>query len=213
MGRSKKSFKKRSLLPCSHKKFGTIDKELEKHTEKMNHLENQISELNAKIEDMKKSGMTGLNVNGGENTSSPGGSVVSAKEKERKRSIIVTGIPEYGRSEREAWYWDQSCMSKILNYLEIGAPPVSFYRLGKNAERSRMMKVVFATSFDQKAVLARAPRLKYFPSGQVKVFVRPSLTKEQRVEYSKAQRDKFLSRSRVNSFPPPTNSNVTQNLT
>ncbi|CAP33769.1 Protein CBG15451 [Caenorhabditis briggsae] len=148
-------------------KFGTIDKELEKHTEKMNHLENQISELNAKIEDMKKSGMTGLNVNGGENTSSPGGSVVSAKEKERKRSIIVTGIPEYGRSEREAWYWDQSCMSKILNYLEIGAPPVSFYRLGKNAERSRMMKVVFATSFDQKAVLARAPRLKYFPSGQI----------------------------------------------
>ncbi|CAR99414.1 Protein CBG25903 [Caenorhabditis briggsae] len=67
--------------------------------EKMNHLENQISELNAKIEDMKKNGMTGLNVNGGENTYSPGGSVVSAEEKERKRSIIVTGIPEYGRSE------------------------------------------------------------------------------------------------------------------
>ncbi|CAO4377909.1 unnamed protein product [Caenorhabditis nigoni] len=195
------------VLESYDKKFENIDHELVAHKDKIQMLENQILELNSKLEDIKKN-ISKMDVKGGEESSSPGGGVESAEEKERKRSIIVTGIPEYGRSEREAWYWDQSCMSKILNFLDIGGPPVSMYRLRKRVGRNRMMKVVFATSFDQKTVLARAPKLKNFPSGPVKVFIRPSLTKEQRVEYSKAQRDKFLSRSRVNSFPPPTNSNV-----
>ena len=69
--------------------------------------------------------------------------------------------------------------------------PISTYRMGKpNNSYDRLLKVVFPSSFFANLTLRRAPRLRNFPfkSG---VFIRPSLSKEER-DRLRARRDERL---------------------
>uniref|UniRef100_A0A8R1EPL7 FERM domain-containing protein n=1 Tax=Caenorhabditis japonica TaxID=281687 RepID=A0A8R1EPL7_CAEJA len=119
----------------------------------------------------------------------------SASELERKRSVVISGIPE-GRhgSEIENWKWDHICYNKVMNHLNVGTTPVTMYRLGRpNSHRPRLLKVVYGSSATQLAVLKRAPFLRSFPSGQLPVYIRRSMTRE--------ERDKIKSELVPKTFP------------
>uniref|UniRef100_A0A8R1IVY8 Uncharacterized protein n=2 Tax=Caenorhabditis japonica TaxID=281687 RepID=A0A8R1IVY8_CAEJA len=118
----------------------------------------------------------------GVKSTSPTPLLESASELERKRSVVISGIPE-GRhgSEIENWKWDYICYNKVMNHLNVGTPPVTMYRLGRpNPHRPRLLKVVYGSSATQLAVLKRAPFLRSFPSGQLPVYIRRSMTREER---------------------------------
>ncbi|KAK6051837.1 hypothetical protein COOONC_10658, partial [Cooperia oncophora] len=70
---------------------------------------------------------------------------------------------------------------KLFCFLDIECMPVTCYRMGRPRHGvPRLLKIVLPTRKFQSLLLKRAPRLRFFP---VKgVFVRPSLTWEERVQ-------------------------------
>ncbi|KAF1762967.1 hypothetical protein GCK72_011232 [Caenorhabditis remanei] len=173
-----------------------LERELEERHRKLKTLEDEIKILDEKVKllsEGKYPGESGMN--GGSNMGVSVGGLGSQKksedpgEMERRRSVVVAGVPEYGGNDRMRWAWDNHCIGKVFHFLDIGAPPVSIYRLGKAVPgRSRLLKVVLTRSWDQQTLLARASRLRYFPCGSTPVYVRPSLTKSQREELRNKQK-------------------------
>lgn len=102
------------------------------------------------------------------------------EEKERQRSVVISGIPESKdpKSTERALH-DLDFVKSILNHLEIECIPQITYRLGKpQADRPRLVKVLLPNTFYKSLILRRAPRLRSFSSKGV--YIRPSLTKEER---------------------------------
>ncbi|KAK6018564.1 hypothetical protein OSTOST_15843, partial [Ostertagia ostertagi] len=97
-----------------------------------------------------------------------------------KRSIVVAGVPESqlpGSADRVRH--DLHCVSTLLNFLDVECLPCHVFRMGvKSSSQPRLLKVVLPSGRFQRQVIKRAPRLRFFPHGRV--FVRPSLTKEER---------------------------------
>lgn len=100
---------------------------------------------------------------------------------ERKRSIVLSNIPESSaQSPSERVGHDIACVNQILDFLNIECNPMTVYRMGKlDARRPRLMKVVLPASRFQMEAVRRAPRLRFSPSHRG-VYLRPSLTKEER---------------------------------
>ncbi|EGT44190.1 hypothetical protein CAEBREN_20012 [Caenorhabditis brenneri] len=120
-----------------------LEKEVEMLNDKLKKVEGELAEYDKKISELNNYIKQGQ-------LSQPG-SPTTAEEMERKRSIVIINIPEVGNSSREKWSWDNQCLSKVLHFLDIASPPVSFYRLGRpDGNRPRLMKVVFPRSLDQK---------------------------------------------------------------
>lgn len=102
------------------------------------------------------------------------------EKKERQRSIVISGIPESKdpKSTDRAAH-DLDFVKNILNHLEIECIPQVTYRLGKpQVDRPRLLKVLLPNTFYQSLILRRASRLRSFSSRGV--YIRPSLTKEER---------------------------------
>ena len=110
----------------------------------------------------------------------------SPEEKERKRSLVVIGLPE-STSEKpsERVKSDHDSITTMLDTLDVGAKPVAIYRMGRidNSRKGpRLIKVAMPTSFYQRQTLGalktKRQQLRNVPNFQ-RVLVRPSLTPEQ----------------------------------
>lgn len=105
-----------------------------------------------------------------------------AEEKERLRSIVVSGIVENEAKPSERRQADRQVVDDILDAVNVDADAVAVYRMGeKKPNKPRLLKVVFGNSGQQRSVLKAAKQLKQ-NSAFSGVFIRPSLTKEQRKE-------------------------------
>lgn len=101
-------------------------------------------------------------------------------EKERLRSVVISGITESidSRSTERAIH-DFNSVRNVLDHLNVECVPQLTYRLGKPQEgRPRLLKVVLPNTFYQSLVLRRASWLRSFSCRGV--YIRPSLTKEER---------------------------------
>lgn len=104
------------------------------------------------------------------------------EEKERKRSFVIAGLDEApdNLSAREQFKNDREVVGKVLDELNVGSDALAVYRMGRpDKTKKRLIKVVMPTSFFQTAALRNAKLLKQSVSFS-KLFIRPSLTKEQR---------------------------------
>ncbi|KAH7718668.1 hypothetical protein AAVH_13896 [Aphelenchoides avenae] len=125
---------------------------------------------------------------------------------ERQRSIVISGLPE-ARPGSLSVVRDAHEKNSVFGLIDLCKPPplpagepaeppdhrpppqqqpapevciVAAYRMGKPShERPRLLKVVFATRSMQRAVLSASRHLRN-DSQYAEVYVRPSLTKEQR---------------------------------
>ncbi|KAH7711587.1 hypothetical protein AAVH_21105 [Aphelenchoides avenae] len=144
-----------------------------------------------------------------QNANSPAASdsAPSAQELERQRSIVISGLPE-ARPDSLSVVRDAHEKNSVFALIDLCKPPplptgeppaepadqrpppqpqpppevciVAAYRMGKPShERPRLLKVVFATRSMQRAVLSASRHLRNDPQ-YAEVYVRPSLTKEQR---------------------------------
>ncbi|EYC23108.1 hypothetical protein Y032_0016g3126 [Ancylostoma ceylanicum] len=119
----------------------------------------------------------------------------SADEMERQRSVVISGLPEPEHTlrgeERMKFEWRN--IWSLLEELEFNCSPVSVFRLGiPKPDRPRLLKLVLPTSTYQQMLLRAARKLR----GSIKfqsVFVRPSLTQEERrVGYALRQQRRHL---------------------
>lgn len=112
--------------------------------------------------------------------------IVSAEEQERKRSLVVIGVPESTKpkpSERATD--DKNTITELLDELGVEATPTSTYRLGKpdpNRRGPRLIKVVLPASVYQHIALGgwkrHRTRLRTTPLWS-RTIVRPSLSPQQ----------------------------------
>lgn len=104
------------------------------------------------------------------------------EDAELRRSIVLLHVPESSSSvasERVAH--DHAYVVELLNFLNVECSPVSVYRMGRFAQnKPRLIKVVLPASKFQRLAVRRAPRLR-FSTTQKGVYLRPSLTWEERV--------------------------------
>ena len=103
----------------------------------------------------------------------------SAEEKERKRSVVVAGLKESEGAPSSRAESDKKQITNLLDEIDVEGTIVSCYRLGQKKEgRHRLLKVVLATTSQQRNLISNARKLKtstQFP----RTFVRPSLTPDQ----------------------------------
>lgn len=107
----------------------------------------------------------------------------SADDKERKRSIVIHGLPESTAAKASLKAKeDHESISTLLDEIDADAVPTSIYRLPGNtndSNRPRLLKVVLSTSAQQREVLKNAKKLKN--SERFKgTWLRPSMTYEER---------------------------------
>jgi hypothetical protein len=128
----------------------------------------------------------------------------SAHELERQRSIVISGLPEAPPNALSVMR-DAHEKNSVFSLIDLCKPPppppdgdpreqrqppqqqpapevcvVAAYRMGQQSNgRPRLLKVVFATRSMQRAVLSASRHLRSDPQ-YAEVYVRPSLTKEQR---------------------------------
>ncbi|CAK5071877.1 unnamed protein product [Meloidogyne enterolobii] len=135
----------------------------------------------------------------------------SASELERRRSIVLIGLPESKSttpSIRVAE--DKAAAEGVLNWLGVEAPFVS-YRMGKFDPTNRglrLVKIIFAASQFQRISLAEWKRRRNDMRKQEnwsRLLIRPSLTKEQ-LEADRMERAR--KRDEFKKLNP--NSNVTE---
>lgn len=103
----------------------------------------------------------------------------SLHEFERRRSVVIYGIPELSSfSATDRALHDLSHVTSILSHLDVECLPCSVYRMGKpKVNGSRLVKVVLPSSKHRDFAVKRASRLRtFFCKG---IFLRPSLSKEE----------------------------------
>lgn len=101
---------------------------------------------------------------------------------ELERSIALSHVPESASSKpSEKYSHDIAYVMELLDFLDIECAPVSVYRMGRLMQnRPRLIKVVLPSSKHQRLAIRRTPRL-CFSLTQKGVYLRPSLTWEERV--------------------------------
>ncbi|KAL6727959.1 hypothetical protein Aduo_009787 [Ancylostoma duodenale] len=101
---------------------------------------------------------------------------------EIKRSIVISGVFEsHSTSSLERIHHDITCTNQLLEFLGTECLPTAVYRVGRpHPDRPRLLKVVLPCSRLQTDVIRRAPRLRFF-FPERGIYIRPSLTKEERI--------------------------------
>uniref|UniRef100_A0A914Q8B5 Uncharacterized protein n=1 Tax=Panagrolaimus davidi TaxID=227884 RepID=A0A914Q8B5_9BILA len=117
-------------------------------------------------------------------------------EKERARSFVISGVAEahFPQSTQRNDY-DYGKVCELLDFLHIEAKPITVYRIGAKGSRPRVTKVVMPASLFQRLVFKNSRALRQHPNAYVRqnIFIRPSLTKEQRVKTELQQKQvKYL---------------------
>ncbi|VDL73008.1 unnamed protein product [Nippostrongylus brasiliensis] len=136
--------------------------------------------------------------------SPPNDEFLREHEFERLRSIVIAGAPEStASSPTDRATDDVKFVYSVLDHLNVECIPCSVYRLGRpsNMNVCRLIKVVLPTSRYQQLAVKRASRLRsFFQRG---VYLRPSLTKEER----QRQREERLAKRHAKN-PDPLSSNA-----
>lgn len=98
------------------------------------------------------------------------------------RSIVLSHVPESSSSKSsERLTYDFAYVVGLLDFLGIECTPTSVYRMGRiEQNKPRLIKVVLPASKFQRIAVRRAPRLR-FSSAHKGVYLRPSLTWEERM--------------------------------
>lgn len=170
--------------------------------QKNRELQQENAALRPEIEILKSQGPVKTNSISQTNSVSPVSS--SYEEIERRRSIVILGIPENFQCPSSLKVvHDLSFLRGIFDFLQIECHPVSIYRVGRVISgRSRLLKVVLPSSFFAGLIIRRAPKLRTFSFRGI--YIRPSLTISER-ERSRANRSSNNShsdRSHVVSLQP-----------
>jgi hypothetical protein len=115
--------------------------------------------------------------------------VESAEEKERKRSLVVIGLPESTSSDSIARAdADSDSIVSMLRSLKIQSRPDKVYRMGRlntdsnNKKGPRLVKVVMPTSHLQRQTLGALKTCRQMlrtVSGFERAIIRPSLSPEE----------------------------------
>ena len=106
---------------------------------------------------------------------------------ERRRSLVIVGMAESNEQKPSAHQnSDLKAVQSLMDELDVEAKPVTVYRMGPRenddgTKRTRLLKVVMPASVHARLALKNSKNLKNV-DGYKKVFVRPSLTREERVE-------------------------------
>lgn len=113
-------------------------------------------------------------------SSPPAAPAVPCDETERRRSIVVSGVPEnFSVVASSRVLHDFARVREIFDFLQVDCHPVCVYRMGRVVNgRPRLIKIVLPSSFFTNLILRRAPRLRTFSFRGI--FIRPSLTKPER---------------------------------
>jgi hypothetical protein len=114
--------------------------------------------------------------------------IETPEEKERKRSVVIIGLPEPQHAKAsERVKADSDAISSMIDVLNVETAPVAVYRMGRpptdNTKGPRLIKVVLPSSQHQWRVLGalkvhRQALRKLQGCGRV--LIRPSLTQEER---------------------------------
>lgn len=107
--------------------------------------------------------------------------------KERNRSIVAYGVKESDApTNRGKFMADKVTVARLLDVVDAECDAVQVYRMSKSQKknddrpdnRPRLLKIVLPSSFHRDMVLKNAKKLKN--SEFQGVFIRPSMTKEER---------------------------------
>jgi hypothetical protein len=108
---------------------------------------------------------------------------------ERRRSIVVAGLPESKKSKLSGRVEDDTIqVQKILDITKTEAKPIAIYRINPRIvpgevattpTKPRLLKVIFASTSHRTTTLRNSRDLKETESFR-NVFLRPSMTKEER---------------------------------
>jgi hypothetical protein len=110
------------------------------------------------------------------------------EEKERKRSVVIIGLPEPQHTKAsERVKADSDAVSAMIDVLNVETAPVAVYRMGRpptdNTKGPRLIKVVLPSSQHQWRILGalkvHRQALRKL-QGCERVLIRPSLTLEER---------------------------------
>ncbi|VDP63681.1 unnamed protein product, partial [Heligmosomoides polygyrus] len=102
----------------------------------------------------------------------------SVSECERRRSIVLHGVPElFASNPMDKLCHDFDYVANTLSFVGVEAFPMSLYRMGKPT-KCRLLKVILPSSYHQRAALRNAPSLRFSPFKGV--YIRRSLTFEER---------------------------------
>lgn len=130
-------------------------------------------------------------------------SPMSFEEVERKRSVVISGIPEsFAPIASSRVIHDIAHLRQLFDFLQIDCQPFCLYRMGRISGRPRLLKVVLPSSFYASLIIRRAPRLKNFPIRGI--YVRPSL--------SKSERERLKSERSATTKSPPIVRNASSQL-
>ena len=124
------------------------------------------------------------------------------EEKERKRSLVLIGLPESTDPKpSNRVRSDASAVAEILDILDVAAQPTTIFRMGhpdpnhfadRPRKGPRILKIVMPSSGLQRQVLSalKTGRNEMRKTDRFKrCFIRPSLTPEQRELDKKAQQE------------------------
>lgn len=115
------------------------------------------------------------------------------EEKDRLRAVVISGLNETGAKPTERRANDINSVNQLIDELNVDATPVQVFRMGRPSmassegangnlllkKRPRLLKVIFQTTGQQREMVKSARQIK--DSAIFKgVFIRPSLTAEQR---------------------------------
>ena len=108
----------------------------------------------------------------------------AAEEKEKRRSIVISGLGESEGKPSERNAGDAKKVVDLLDEIDVEANIVSCYRMGlKKGSKGRLLKVVLSTSQQQRQTLMNSRKLKSSMKFNG-VYVRPSLNQEERARES-----------------------------
>ena len=112
-----------------------------------------------------------------------------ADEKEKRRSIVISGLGESEGKPSERNAGDAKKVVDLLDEIDVEANIVSCYRMGlKKGSKGRLLKVVLSTSQQQRQTLMNSRKLKGSQTFNG-VYIRPSLNQEERAREAKLWND------------------------
>lgn len=166
----------------------SIDKLIERLLPKLTPIITAIisSTIEPLIKTLKDNLQPALNIN--PTTTSPN----DPEERDRPRSIVISGLSESMGKPSEKREHDLKAVTSLIDDLGTEATPVAIFRMGATQSLPqttisarprppRLLKIIFATSSQQRSIL-RDSRILRDSTTFRGVFVRPSLTKQQRDE-------------------------------
>uniref|UniRef100_A0A1I8BGS8 Uncharacterized protein n=1 Tax=Meloidogyne hapla TaxID=6305 RepID=A0A1I8BGS8_MELHA len=108
------------------------------------------------------------------------------EEEKQQHSVVLVNLPESNKEKaNERVKEDAQLIEEILDVCDVECKPNQVYRMGKQLQgRARLIKIELPTKFLTKKFLKNKSLLKNVPKFN-KLFLRPSLSKSQRIERSR----------------------------